>query len=138
MSDTRRTSLLPAIAVTALLALVASDARAQETAEEPGMESPGMVAGGITMMALGAPTAGFGTFLLVFASNNEVNCVSAPCTQPDTTGSTVAGASMLIGGLGLIGGGIALVAIGAQDEEPASASARLVLTPSGAAVRGAF
>lgn len=118
--------------------LLAGDARAQEAAEEPGMESPGMVAGGITMMALGAPTAGFGTFLLVFASDNEVTCVAAPCTQPDDTGTTVGGVSMLLGGLGLIGGGLAMVIVGAQDEEPSSPSARVVVTPTGAAVRGSF
>lgn len=118
--------------------LLATDVRAQEPVEDPGMHSPGMVAGGITMMALGTPAAAFGTFLLVFASQNEVNCIQAPCTQPDTTGSTVGGAAMLIGGLGLIGGGIALVAVGAQDEEPSAASAEVVLTPSGAALRGTF
>lgn len=102
------------------------------------MNSPGMVAGGIAMMAAGTPAIAFGGFLVAAASSSGVDCFQGPCEQPDMTWASASGATLIAGGLGLIGGGIALVVVGAQAEEHAAASGRLLLTPTGAALRGAF
>jgi hypothetical protein len=109
------TSKTPALLLAVATLALTSPAFADGDVDAP-MNSPALFGGGIAVLTTGAVAGGFGAFLLVGVS---CACDAPPgfdcgdCALPYRAG----GAALSIAGLGGIIGGIAMMVIGARDEE---------------------
>jgi hypothetical protein len=123
--------LVVACFTVATIAALASPASAEEDVP---MDSPGLVAGGVALTTVGAVGAGFGGFL-IFGVGCSADTLpgqdAGDCALPYRAGGT----ALALAGLGGIAGGIAMMVIGARDEQPA---AQLSLGLGGLTLTGSF
>ncbi len=117
-------------------------------------KSPGLMAGGIVLVSLGSISTILGAAALIGQDQSQETCQGSSNIVVETGGdpfdcstdptTTIVGASLLVGGSGLLAGGIPMIVIGKQlvpDEEP-SESVEISLAPvragAGVAVRAQF
>jgi len=98
------------------------------------MHSPALVGGGVAVTAVGGVAAGFGGFL-IFGVGCSADTLpgedAGDCALPYRAGGT----ALALVGLGAIAGGIAMMVIGARDQQPA---AQLSLGLDGLTLAGSF
>lgn len=125
--------LAPLLAVAPRLAHAEEAAPTVFAKEAPTkMHSPGLMAGGIVLTSLGAIQVGLATAIFIGDSRSK----------GDFSGivSIVIGLPLLVNGLGCLGGGIPMIAIGAKSVPDTSPKATLSFVPQmgGGALRLTF
>lgn len=104
--------------------------------EERGISSPGLVAGGTALAAVGLGSTGLGVFLTLQGSTLDcIDCVGSSDDAPLVAG----GLSAIVLGLGMAATGGTMIVLGLRDE-PAGLKVRTEVRagPGGVALRGTF
>lgn len=136
-----------------LVMSVAGVAHAEEPASESGdphveapamkRRSPGLMAGGIVLVSVGSISTILGAAFLIGQDQSEETCRKSSEIVVETGGDpfdcekdpidTIVGASMLAGGIALVGGGIPMIVIG-KERVPEVATITFTPRLSGASV----
>ncbi len=104
-----------------------------------GLESPGLVAGGVVTTVVATPAIAFGGLILALqGAAHDPSCAEPPCSVGEAeSGTTALGVVLLAGGVAMMGGGVTMIVVGSQAEGP-EPTARVRLGPGGAALFASF